>query len=227
MTHPMTFAHFLSLLPSKPSDVQRLLLERLWNEGEGFPRGWVTSAELLELSGQKYFDRRLRELRDETGLEIDSARDEQGAYAWRLKSMNLGVANPRTYLSSAVKRALFERYEGRCAVCGQQVEAGLRGLQADHKVPLVRGGGEELSNWQPLCVDCNVGKRRACAGCALDCSVCPWAFPERSGHRLAVWLSEETLRRLNDAAEREGRSLSEVVESLLQKGLKRRAPRSE
>jgi hypothetical protein len=227
MTKPTTFEDFLTLLPSAPSKVQRALLERLWREGEGFPRGWVTSAELLQLSGQKYFDRRLRELRDETGLDIEAGRDGLGAYAWRLNSVNLQIANPRTYLSDAVKRALFERHKGRCAVCGQQVEAGLRGLQADHKVPLTRGGGEEPSNWQPLCVECNVGKRRACAGCILACGTCPWAFPERSGHRLAVWLSEDTHRALNDTAATEGRSLSEVVESLLQMGLKRRAPRSE
>lgn len=227
MTKPATFEDFLTLLPSKPSKVQRLLLERLWNEGDGFPRGWVSSKALLDLSGQKYFDRRLRELRDETGLEIESARDERGAHAWRLNSVNLQIANPRTYLPEAVKRALFERYKGRCAVCGLQVEAGLRGLQADHKVPLMRGGGVELNNWQPLCVECNVGKRRACAGCALDCGVCPWAFPERSGHRLAVWLTEETIRRVHKTASDEGRSLSEVVESLLLLGLQRHAPRSE
>ena len=96
MTKPTTFEDFLTLLPSKPSKVQRLLLERLWNEGDGFPRGWVTTAEQLELSKQGYFDRRFRELRDEAGLYIESAQDERGAHAWRLKSMDLQIANPRT-----------------------------------------------------------------------------------------------------------------------------------
>ena len=48
-------------------------------------------------------------------------------------------------------RALCERYENRCLACGDTEVA----LEADHVVPLTRGGTDDIGNIQPLCGSCN------------------------------------------------------------------------
>ena len=48
-----------------------------------------------------------------------------------------------------------------------------------------------------MCNNCNVGKRRTCEGCALDCETCSWAYPETYGVRTMVSISEKTLRRVD------------------------------
>jgi len=48
-------------------------------------------------------------------------------------------------------RALCESYGNKCLACGDSEAA----LQADHVVPLTRGGSDDISNIQPLCGTCN------------------------------------------------------------------------
>lgn len=49
---------------------------------------------------------------------------------------------------------LLEKYEFRCAYCGQAGE----GLTPDHVIPLSRGGNNSLSNIVPACGPCNYHK---------------------------------------------------------------------
>lgn len=217
----MTFEQYIQSLPSVPSEVKSLILKRLWQEGSRFPRDWVRSSELLSLTGQKYFDRRVRELRDETGCDIETG-TVSGEHAYRLISPNVNVANPRSYLSEAQKRSLFQAAAGRCAVCDRTFESGLRGLQADHKVPLKRGGSHEQSNWQPLCVECNVGKRKACADCDLDCGTCPWAFPERVGRRIIAQVPGNLETALRAYAAASGREVHVCVAEAIQEYVRSR-----
>jgi 5-methylcytosine-specific restriction endonuclease McrA len=173
------------------SAVKTLILKTLWGEdAQPFPKPWVSSAELLRITGQKYFDRRTRELRDQSGVSIENAQ-VGGQYAYRLLSPALGPTNPREYLSESEKVQLFAKYRNQCQICGKTAQGGIRGLQADHKVPLIRGGTKDVANWQPVCNHCNVGKRGACADCEDDCQLCPWAFPERVGHVSLVRLPPE------------------------------------
>lgn len=46
-------------------------------------------------------------------------------------------------------------------------------------MPRLRGGSDEISNWQPLCDECNNFKSTACRDCQLDCETCCWAYPEK------------------------------------------------
>jgi hypothetical protein len=88
-------------------------------------------------------------------------------------------------------------------------------LQADHKIPLIRGGKNEPGNWQPLCVDCNVSKRRACEGCTLDCKQCPWAFPDSLKNSLVVPLPTGLYERLERmSASRQKSKVSLVAEAV-------------
>ena len=49
---------------------------------------------------------------------------------------------------------LHEVQDGRCAMCGSEVERG----HVDHKIPTSKGGTSDLSNLQLLCESCNWSK---------------------------------------------------------------------
>lgn len=174
----------------KLSDVKQKLLRMLWGADRELTSHWIKSEALLTLTGQKYFDRRLRELRDHEGLDIES-KVIDGAHCWRLRSTNIEQKLARTYLTEAQKVKLFSGSQNACSICGKTAAAGIRGLQADHRIPLSRGGTEDISNWQPLCHECNVSKRRICQGCELECRSCNWAYPEKIGAYLTVQLPHE------------------------------------
>ncbi|MEL7062304.1 MAG: HNH endonuclease signature motif containing protein [Bacteroidota bacterium] len=193
------------------SAVKKLILQTLWKAGDdSFPKPWVESALLLQKTKQKYFDRRIRELRDQTGCAIETG-NFQGDSAYRLTSKTLGVAIDRTYLTATQKKNLFKKANYTCAACGCHIPSGQKGLEADHKIPLSRGGGSELSNWQPLCTSCNVAKRRSCQSCEEDCNVCAWAFPEQFGQLMLVRLSKEVSEQLIDCAREQNRHSQDVI----------------
>jgi HNH endonuclease len=212
----MKIEDYLQQLPAKRtlSEVKMKILRRLWaSETDTFPKPWVSSAELLELTGQKYFDRRIRELRDQLGCALESAyREEHTGHAWRLRSAELTTPQDRDYLTQSQKTQIFQENDYRCVTCGVKVPPGIRGLQADHKIPLSRGGSKDLANWQPMCNNCNVGKRRACEGCTIDCQICSWAFPEKHGVKTILSISEKTLRRVADYSIKTGKTSDKIVE---------------
>ena len=127
------FVDYKRNLPSL-SDVKAKILDLLWDDDSiPFPKPWVRSSVLLEHTKQKYFDRRTRELRDEGGCDIET-RHIYGEHSYRLVSDKVKVSNPREYLSATEKNSLFLRHRYRCQICGKILAAGVRGLQADHKV---------------------------------------------------------------------------------------------
>ena len=182
----------------KLSEVKLVLLTRLWGDSNDFPKKWVKSSDLLTLTNQKYFDRRLRELRDAQGLDIES-KQINGEHHWCLNSPIISQANDRTYLTASQKAGLFQLAEFKCAVCRERVLPGIRGLQADHKVPLIKGGTNDPDNWQPLCNECNVAKRGVCKGCDLECAKCSWAFPEKLGFNYVIKIPSELFEQLESA----------------------------
>jgi len=54
-------------------------------------------------------------------------------------------------LSSPVWRLIREMYDGRCYYCGK----GGKKLHKEHRVPLARGGANDISNIVPSCEPCN------------------------------------------------------------------------
>jgi 5-methylcytosine-specific restriction endonuclease McrA len=59
-------------------------------------------------------------------------------------------ASPGNFTAEEFK-ALCESYGNKCLACGDTEAA----LQADHIVPLTRGGSNDIDNIQPLCGTCN------------------------------------------------------------------------
>jgi 5-methylcytosine-specific restriction endonuclease McrA len=203
----------------KLSAVKLKILTRLWTDDEApFPKPWVPSSELLAITAQKYFDRRTRELRDQLGCDIENA-PQSGEHCYRLVSTNLQTVKPRGYLTGGSKKSLFERFSYTCQICGSNAKAGVRGLQADHKIPLDRGGSNSEDNWQPLCNECNVGKRGACAGCLDECRKCPWAFPETVGRLTLVRLPPAVLDALGRRSGRDQKRLEQEIVRILKSDL--------
>tara|TARA_R110002074_G_scaffold396334_1_gene585639 strand:+ start:4631 stop:5281 length:651 start_codon:yes stop_codon:yes gene_type:complete len=211
----MTFESYLEQVGAV-SDVKRQILNELWGVSSAFPRKWVASAYLLQITGQKYFDRRIRELRDGQGCDIETQHID-GEHKYRLVSAEIGSRNQRYYLTEKQKQALFEAAEYMCAVCGKRADVGVRGLQADHKVPLMRGGSHDLSNWQTICNECNVAKRRACQDCQMECRDCSWSYPETTGLPVIVRVSSEDFdfirEILNDDPRWLEKAFSRVIEA--------------
>jgi len=54
------------------------------------------------------------------------------------------------YVSSKVKKIVYERDRGRCAECGRK-----ENLEFDHIIPVSEGGSSTENNIQILCLACN------------------------------------------------------------------------
>lgn len=210
----MTFDEYMRKIPSTVSEVKEKLLRRLWSSDTlNFPKPWVSSQELLELTEQKYFDRRLRELRDQTGCDVETEYNvSMNGHAWRIKSPQLNPPQNREYLSQNQKNQLFATSDHTCSICGSVMSSGVRGLQADHKIPISRGGGNNLDNWQPICNVCNVGKRRACEGCSLNCKLCSWAYPEVVGIPVLLSINGQVISKVKEYAKINSKTLDQVFE---------------
>lgn len=63
----------------------------------------------------------------------------------------------RSGLSLSLRFDVFRRDEFRCQICGATASDGAR-LEVDHKVPVAKGGLDEISNLWTLCFGCNRGK---------------------------------------------------------------------
>ena len=69
-----------------------------------------------------------------------------------------GGPNGDLYIVVNVKpHNLFKRDGYRCVECGASKDDGAT-LHVDHKVPVSKGGTDELDNLQTLCSDCNLNK---------------------------------------------------------------------
>lgn len=64
---------------------------------------------------------------------------------------------PRIPIPPAVRKYVFERNRYQCQSCGKtQREAQ---LTIDHIIPLAKGGSNDVSNLQTLCLPCNQKKQ--------------------------------------------------------------------
>ncbi len=163
----------------------RLVLETLWPAKHGIPGPVVPLTILRQVIStfrgldEPYQDvaRRIRELQGEEGF-LGVVRFGSGKNTrYQLVSLEISAKREqRVKLSKDVWQKVLSKYQNRCVVCGRQPP--IVRLDQDHKIPRLRGGGNEKDNWQPLCGECNNFKSTACRGCKLDCLQCPWAFPE-------------------------------------------------
>ena len=207
----------------KNKDYYRVIIETLWPKGHGLPGPHVTRAEIRDAIDnfrkqqhtgdtpyKPYADpfRRVRELAGEEGV-IGIA--QQGV-KYQLVDTTLEQKRvPRTHLSDEEWQNVLKKFNYCCAVCGRQFTK----YQPDHCVPRLRGGGDEIENWQPLCSECNIFKSNTCRGCKLDCYKCPWAFPEiYTPLRLSPESTEKIRRRATELAVEPSDLLNRLIDEL-------------
>jgi 5-methylcytosine-specific restriction endonuclease McrA len=131
-------------------DVYRVLYEH---------RGtWLTMADIRRLSSgratNEQLDRRKRNLHPHFVIEKKRAGKET---LYRLRARKAPAAAIDVRLNERVRAQVLRH--GRCAMCGRTpLEDGVK-LQVDHKRPQSWGGTDDVENLQPLCVECNRGKK--------------------------------------------------------------------
>lgn len=69
------------------------------------------------------------------------------------------MASKRRKLTKDERKAIWEKYDRRCAYCGHKIA--LSEMQVDHIKSLAHGGPDTLDNMNPSCRLCNHYKRSA------------------------------------------------------------------
>ena len=191
----------------------KVILETLWPKGHGIPGPLVDGSQIRaaidKYRGKPYVDtfRRVRELQGEEGL----LGIIKGGNKYQLIDLTVSKKRiPRTHLNDTDWHMVLNKYNNVCAACGR-TPADI-GFQQDHKVPRLRGGGDEISNWQPLCDECNNFKSTACRDCQLDCQDCCWAYPEKYK---PFHIPGELIKDLREYAKRIGKDPDELVSEII------------
>lgn len=126
----------------------------------------VTTHELREVGGISEYARRIRELRNEEGMQISSHVDRHdlrpGEYV--LESLDRIPAIERS-ISPQLRTEILERNGYTCQLCGSgpgdpdptDPHRKVR-LHIDHIVPISQGGTDNKDNLRVLCSTCNQGR---------------------------------------------------------------------
>ncbi len=168
---------------------------------------WVSREEMLKISGQSDYRRRIAQLRDEYGFDIDRSNING---QWHYRRTSAEPVRPRLvrrYPSAKQRRRIYARDRYVCQLCLVQVgdDPGKPSPTIDHKVPLIRYGADDDSNLQTTCTSCNIRKRRECATCRREsCSECPLAFPEKLPLQLVVHLPKKVMKALEARSKETG-----------------------
>ncbi len=100
------------------------------------------------------WQRSLRQLRQETGLDIVATKT-----GYILTSLTpTKDALKRDTINAKLRYAVLQRDNSTCQRCGRSIADGVK-LAVDHKIPVDMGGETTIDNLWTLCTDCNGGKK--------------------------------------------------------------------
>lgn len=112
--------------------------------------------EICAEVGLHHWDRTLRMLQQQEGLDIENQRGKW----YKLRSLDrLEVKAKRGNISKKLRYMVFERDNYTCRACGKTPKKDGVKLSPDHIIPVEWGGETNLDNLQALCRECNEGKQ--------------------------------------------------------------------
>ena len=82
---------------------------------------------------------------------IDEYISKRGADIWGHRGPDSG------YVSGSIRYNVLKRAKHRCELCGRHEDQAA--LHVDHIIPRSKGGPDDISNFQALCMTCNTNKR--------------------------------------------------------------------
>lgn len=227
------------LLPAIRNKRARIVIEHILRHG------YITTEE-IERHGYKHPPRAARDVR-EAGIPLETFYVKSSDGSKTIAAYRFGVLSQirenklqgRKTFSKKLKKQLYEKQKGRCAICEAQFE--MRYLQIDHRIPYEIGGevdnAEDFSRYMLLCGTCNRAKSWSCEHCpnwedkmAEQCQKCYWATPEHYTHvamiqarRLDIlFIGDDevaTYDRMKQKAQFEGLLMPEYVKNVLKKAL--------
>lgn len=121
-----------------------------------YKKVWTkANAARMAASKREYYERNRDEViaRSDEWYKNNAEKVKQFKANNRRKRRAARHASPGSFTAGEFEE-LCESYGNRCLGCGA---AGVV-LEADHVVPLTRGGTDDIGNIQPLCGSCNRGK---------------------------------------------------------------------
>lgn len=231
---PKSFLDKLNSVTAKrPKTVIQYILEH----------GYVTTEDLKQL-GYEHAPRAARDVREQgIPLETFRVKDTTGKTiaAYRFGDYSkiedkLSKVAGRTVLSSALKKALIDKYGSKCFIYLQSMEERL--LQVDHRVPYEIGGEQDSQNidcYMLLSPSANRAKSWTCEHCPnwtqknIDfCIQCFWAHPENYTHiagkqqrQIVITFSGDEIEDYNRLIELVGIDKAEgAIKDLIQKYIK-------
>lgn len=139
-------------LPQRVEARRRYQLEHEEEISEYKKRWAADNEEKVASSRLAYYERnraeviaRSKEWAEDNPEKVRQAKADNRRKRRTAKHASLGSFTAEEF------RALCEGYGNRCLACGDAECA----LEADHVVPLTKGGSDDIGNIQPLCGSCN------------------------------------------------------------------------
>lgn len=109
----------------------------------------------LRLEKQQHLDRRVRELDGSHKIER-RVNGGQTFYVYRGPAQRKLDASP---ISKKLRAEVLNAHGRRCQMCGRTPSEDQVRLHVDHRVPRQWGGKTVFENLEPLCSECNEGKK--------------------------------------------------------------------
>jgi ATP adenylyltransferase len=103
------------------------------------------------LSASDLSDQEIAVLSELCQQRLSAYIDQRGDGIWGHRGLADG------YVPGSVRYEVLKRAKHRCELCGAHEDKAA--LHVDHIVPRAKGGSDDLSNFQALCVTCNTNKR--------------------------------------------------------------------
>jgi 5-methylcytosine-specific restriction endonuclease McrA len=146
-----------------PDDEARHIYEFLFVRRDNPPTMVEIRQHIEKIYGEPHAqtDRRQRDLKDKHLFDVRTETVKGRGHVYRLVGRRAASEDrsARKAISGRVRAEVLTTFKSRCAMCGKNPKDDGVKLVIDHIVPLDWGGTNKVENLQPLCEECNSGKK--------------------------------------------------------------------